>query len=108
MADLKPCPFCGGEADIWIKSQNRHPFVGSYILVKCDVCGACTKTFYNLNDIPEDDSWTHWETAERAIKAWNRRVNEPKTKTIILCNINDAPCNDCEPVCDSRKEIKYD
>ena len=57
---LKPCPFCGGEADY------RTMGVGVYI--KCVKCGCNTQTF-------------HYKERQEAIKAWNRRPEHWHTGT---------------------------
>lgn len=54
MAELKPCPFCGGEAH-YMLDANRNPCPW----VVCSDCGAETTYCYNL---------------EEAAKAWNRRA----------------------------------
>jgi len=54
MDDLKPCPFCGGEADIESTS--------AYASVYCDDCGG--------------QSEVHSSEAE-AIAAWNARTTPP-------------------------------
>lgn len=51
MAELKPCPFCGGEAHIQ-KSGNW---------IRCAECGAETD---------------YYDIEEEAIAAWNRRAHE--------------------------------
>lgn len=59
--DLKPCPFCGGEARTGyaINDYNRWG-------VECTKCGAVVEvaTWLGVFDIEEN-----------AIKAWNRRAN---------------------------------
>lgn len=50
--DLKPCPFCGGEAEVLV-------FGGVY-MVQCETCGIATDT----DRIKED-----------VIKKWNTRTN---------------------------------
>jgi transcription elongation factor Elf1 len=35
--ELKPCPFCGGEANIWLRHMNKR----FEIKIKC---GSCTAT----------------------------------------------------------------
>ena len=52
MTELKPCPFCGGEASMYIAYDD-----GYYVC--CDECG-CGLPVYN--------------TEEEAIEAWNRRT----------------------------------
>ena len=58
---LKPCPFCGGEAklDHLIKSS----------IVWCKDCRASTKS---IEFSPE------YSSDEKVIEAWNRRVNDGK------------------------------
>lgn len=53
--ELKPCPFCGGEANLYKYAKNGK------FLVRCEYCGV--ETIY-------------FGTEEIAIKAWNRRVND--------------------------------
>lgn len=51
---LLPCPFCGGEADIWEEYRNTWN-------VYCTRCGA--ETGYPAGSFPEAE----------AVAAWNRR-----------------------------------
>ena len=55
MMELKPCPFCGGEA---IKSAFCWANIADESTVECTVCGARTKVL----------------KTEEAIEAWNRRA----------------------------------
>ena len=58
MAELKPCPFCGGYAF----STNNLPTYGCYAYrVICEDCSISTPL-----------KWTE----EKAIEAWNRRVED--------------------------------
>lgn len=52
--ELKPCPFCGGKADI-------HQAYDSSYCVQCNVCGATT--LYNSKKFV-------------VIRKWNRRTVE--------------------------------
>lgn len=66
MIELKPRPFCGGEA---------YLFVSDGVRVICQKCGAATKCLV--------DSMTSKGVADNAtkavIEAWNRRVeNDPR------------------------------
>ena len=61
MIDLKPCPFCGGEA-ILIKIQNTAIY--SYH-VRC-----------NGNDCGVYVATCNRDTAEEAIKIWNHRAGD--------------------------------
>ena len=53
MAELKPCPFCGGE-DLMMVDDDDYFFVGCNT---CDTCG------------PGEG------TEEEAIEAWNKRAD---------------------------------
>ena len=59
MAELKPCPFCGGEAEL------NHSITGTYFDVVCKdpYCRGFTRV-------------CNYSTEEKAIEAWNRRVSE--------------------------------
>lgn len=62
MADLKPCPFCGGKASMY--DQYETKFTRHYIEVSCQSCGASMLDFnkdHCLYDV---------------IRAWNRREKD--------------------------------
>ena len=61
MAELKPCPFCGGEAI----ARPNLPTYGSDVMYYV-ICGKC------LMRTP-----LKW-TTEQAIEAWNRRAEDGK------------------------------
>lgn len=65
MADLKPCPFCGGNAFIVVDHDAVVDTRG-----RCwgytAVCGKCCTT----------SGLTY--TAEKAIEAWNRRAGDER------------------------------
>lgn len=54
---MKPCPFCGGEAKL------EH-YEGDGYLPMCSVEGCCGMV----------EIW--FDTPEKAIEAWNRRVKD--------------------------------
>jgi Lar family restriction alleviation protein len=57
-SELKPCPFCGGEARMYTRNNAFGGTVGCVNIAKCGVR-------------------TLWmETPEQAIAAWNQRVKE--------------------------------
>lgn len=63
MIELKPCPFCGGQAKLYVNSGVR---------VTCNNCNCQTP-------ILRDGEYLKGvgDTAvSRVIKKWNRRVNE--------------------------------
>ena len=55
MEKLKPCPFCGFNAEVEY-SQRDNDFMD---VVKCQICGAKSERYFDFN---------------KAIDAWNRRV----------------------------------
>lgn len=79
MADLKPCPFCGGEASHWYCSPDgKHTSnVGgkswgqecSHHIIRCKKCGTRTKVY---------------ATRKSCYNAWQRR-------TKVETNIHDNP-----------------
>ena len=62
--ELKPCPFCGGEAGMVTTVINQT----SQAYVKCKKCDAKTLTY---GDHDHDGSYVF-----SACEAWNRRVTE--------------------------------
>lgn len=63
MTELKPCPFCGYEAEISIGRFDGKPT--SYVM--CKKCAARGEFFFVSPKYASDD---------RAIKAWNRRAGD--------------------------------
>lgn len=61
--NLKPCPFCGGEAEL-----NSTQAIAS---VRCKFCGACTKLFIRY---PIDEA----DHVQAAMNKWNHRWEEKK------------------------------
>ena len=79
MTELKPCPFCGGEASVGFahpdfmlkRLHNRYVFAG------CKACGVVTPLF-NANNKTRSPIFNnvHTEQAkQKAIEVWNNRVN---------------------------------
>ena len=65
MAELKPCPFCGGEAKTHVCAELDNEVLkiiyGDKIGVHCGKCGIATLPF---------------TTEAEAIDAWNRRTED--------------------------------
>jgi hypothetical protein len=63
--ELKPCPFCGGEAEIKVVPHipNGYDYVPRCKKPSC--CGRLSKK---------------WAFRETAVSAWNRRVNNVTIK----------------------------
>lgn len=70
ISDLKPCPFCGGEAILCkdLKPDGHCSYKVAY--VKCQDCG-CNTGAYII-----DGYYGVKTTVNDAIKAWNRRQGE--------------------------------
>lgn len=63
MDKLKPCPFCGGEAQL---IKNEYGDNTGYAFVICQDCGNRAKKFSKSLDFC---------AVEEAIEAWNRRAD---------------------------------
>lgn len=63
MAELKPCPFCGGKASL---------FVNDGVRVLCCQCGISTKAMCDAMSFDGVET----NATKLVIDAWNRRVNE--------------------------------
>lgn len=72
MAELKPCPFCGGDAD----RKIADGISGKIIIVTsfCKSCGASVKTAYSPGTVNKPKNAI--ATALRlSARDWNRRDN---------------------------------
>ena len=68
MNELKPCPFCGGEAEFKTELVGPGFFESTskaYIYVRCKECHAETKAY---KESP------YYSALEKAIEAWDRRT----------------------------------
>jgi hypothetical protein len=66
MAELKPCPFCGGHARVARESDADH--MGNFYTVKCDKC--CAETAPRFASYGCDDPQFYAEVRE----LWDRRA----------------------------------
>lgn len=95
MAELKPCPFCGGEVEETGGSCNFGKKIMT-LNVKCRKCGTSValKTAWNTNAYIE------------AVEAWNRMVDhlalEAETTQII-----DGCCTACGAFMDCCEAADY-
>lgn len=84
--ELKPCPFCGGEADI-LDNRNEHVSYRAFgygirayptwYKCYCKKCGAVGATIH-IEKGCENNSFYEKHAKEEAIKAWNRRATDGK------------------------------
>lgn len=69
--ELKPCPFCGGTAEIRMSSEMvRFNESDNFYFVKCTACRMRGSRYGCL------DGYSKRERIEKAITAWNRRAND--------------------------------
>ena len=78
---LKPCPFCGGEAQFEQTAHGPvdHSSVRLQFVIRCKKCGAsapnvCGYIAMNLSPNGELNAWHDDRNPARA--AWNRRAND--------------------------------
>lgn len=82
MAELKPCPFCGGESSVafahpWFMLKRLH---NRYVIAGCNRCGCTTQLYYANNHTrsPIFNDVNTQRAKEKAIEAWNRRAEDGK------------------------------
>lgn len=74
--ELKPCPFCGGEAKI--KAVNQKSY-GLTIWCQCKKCGVKTEEYCPITN-NEDTTLDSIEKCKNTVlEQWNRRVNDENT-----------------------------
>jgi len=69
---LKPCPFCGGKANVHTKGLDERFGYADMVTVKCEVCNV---SFAFMDDQNPKGGYALNGTAKpKAIAAWNRRA----------------------------------
>lgn len=84
--ELKPCPFCGGEANFYVKLASVEEFNrGWHFGIFCTECGITTpRTDYKLEVKLTGSGELSAVVDERplAVEVWNRRAdNDRKRET---------------------------
>ena len=82
MTELKPCPFCGGEAEL-VKDRRQELGNNCYVKVvhvACRICGAQTRNLPSYYACTEDGNRIIGHTPQDAIDAWNRRYHDHKAE----------------------------
>ena len=64
--ELKPCPFCGCEAKIFVVKKGYMSIIG------------CTKQYCGFMRYSFSNGDTDEQTALRLATAWNRRANDDR------------------------------
>ena len=62
--ELKPCPFCGGQAEMNVRGGN-YGYTPDIYYVRCKRCGAKIEIISN----------NYKNLSKSVINAWNKRVN---------------------------------
>ena len=77
--ELKPCPFCGGKARLFVAFyENARSKLSNAYRVNCINCGVTTNAY--KSDIRQEDDGTvaiNKNGAEMAAEAWNKRAEPP-------------------------------
>ena len=71
MAELKPCPFCGGKSECYRTVVKNSGVFCDAAAVRCVVCDA--RTGYVLFDARKHPNG---EEYDEAIQLWNRRLED--------------------------------
>lgn len=64
-ADLLPCPFCNGAAEVWVSGSAWH--------VRCTKCFAKSK-YFDLPAVWNSNKCLDAHLIKKAVAAWNKRV----------------------------------
>ena len=78
MADLKVCPFCGGEAKD--DHYSAYSLDSSFDYIGCSDCGAMIE-YEGKRWNAHESKWDH-SGRDEAIAAWNRRAPDPRDEVI--------------------------
>jgi len=96
MVDLKPCPFCGGNAEE-LYLEDEANFGGSVIC--CQKCGASSPVHFDRKENLYD-SWNRRTEAKQDDKPVAWRVTYASGEVIFLSDkpVGDSGVYECEPL----------
>lgn len=91
MSELKPCPFCGGEAELDTSGDGNFSMIyDGYASVRCCSCDIETPWFETKAMIGIDDCNSESDRViQSAIDFWNNRPHENKIKAEVVCDAMD-------------------
>lgn len=84
--ELKPCPYCGGIAEGYIKTVESFKKIHNYY-VECTECGASTERYITeFATIQNGKSHvlTHKEAIRKTVNDWNNGIFDTKTKLLHM------------------------
>lgn len=86
--ELKPCPFCGGDAEAWEFKDRGFPRA----TVRCDDCSV---------------SAAHYHTIEEAVIAWNKRTGSDHQPIYVFTG-KESLIADCLKEGKANKQIAFE
>lgn len=84
--DLKPCPYCGGIAEGYVKTVESFKKIHNYY-VECTECGASTEGYTTEFAMLQNGKFhvlTHKEAIEKVVNDWNNGVFDTKTRLLHM------------------------
>lgn len=84
--DLKPCPYCGGIAEGYMKTVESFKKIHSYY-VECTECGASTERYtteFAMIQNGKSHVFTHKEAIRKIVSDWNNGIFDTKTKLLHM------------------------
>lgn len=74
---LSECPFCGGEAEVYIGGEM---FYYPRVLIRCGSCRNGTMTTVAAYDMVRQKDVTIYDALETVTKLWNRRIDTKENR----------------------------
>lgn len=77
MDELKPCPFCGGEAQIECTSAVNADCLSKIFVIRCQKCGLRSPEPFRIFARIENNGECEFDDTQKiaAIEFWNRRAD---------------------------------